>query len=139
MEFFGLLHQADCFTVSFRRWHSVIMTHAVLHVLSLLNSDYRNRLSVKVFDTAHNCRVIPIITVSMKFYEFGKDTVDIILCGQTVYLTCHLNLFPCTLFFCIVSAFPHQLCRSSVYFSCRVKFGISTYFMHTKDFIQTFL
>ena len=87
MEFFRLFHQAQCFSVTFRLWHTKTTGNIFLGGLSLFLDDYRYRTAMKHGHTAHDGTVIAKLTVAMQFPKIGKQKLDIIRSHGAVILT----------------------------------------------------
>ena len=94
MEFFGLFHKTQSFSVTFGRRHAVIVFFAVFEALSLIYADNGNGLSVKISDTAHDCGIVPEISVTVKFYKLIKYRINIIFGLKSEKLSCSTNLIP---------------------------------------------
>ena len=94
VKFLCLLHQTQGFPVPLRRYHSEIPGNVFLCTLSFFLYKDSYRLSVEKCHTTDHCRIIPAVTVSVKFHEIVKKRFDVILSCRACFGSGKLDMFP---------------------------------------------
>ena len=114
MELFRLLCQPQRFPVALRMRHCKVGAFVFLEVATLDFCDDGNGYTVQSSDTAQNCTIISIATVTVQFKELLKNPWEIVVNSRAVFLPNQHLFFPSgSLFFT-----AHDACTSSVCVSC---------------------
>ena len=90
IEFFGSLHQAQCFTVTLRTRHTEITADFFFGITAFLMTDNHHALAVETRQTADNGMIVRIMAVAVQLFKIGKNTVDVVQSIRTLRMAGHL-------------------------------------------------
>ena len=77
-KLFGLLHQADSFSIPLGMGQAEIAADVLLGIPSLLRADHRDRSPVEEGDAADDRRIVPERPVAVQLDEIVKEEIDIV-------------------------------------------------------------
>jgi hypothetical protein len=96
VETLSHLHQAQRFTIAFRRWHTKVAANFLFGFTTFLVADDHHRTPVQTRDTADDSFIVSISAVASQFVKFVKRQADIIQGVRTLWMARQLGNLPCT-------------------------------------------